>query len=94
MEFEELFSERWPRLLRRSEGYVRTELEVLAGLEVRVTDVWQSHYGFEAFCELYREELNRFQEAVKTNGIVIKETQLGAYYGPGEELDDGTLAPA
>jgi hypothetical protein len=94
LEFEELFSGRWPRLLRRSEGYVRTELEVLAGLAVRVTDIWKSHYEFEGFCEQYREELKRFQEASKADGIVFKETQLGAYYGPGNDLDDGTLAPA
>ena len=94
LEFEELFSERWPRLLRRSAGYVRTELEVLVGLEVRVTDVWKSHYEFEAFREQHREELKRFQDAVRAYGIAVKETQLGAYYGPGEDIDDGTLAPA
>jgi len=81
-------------LLGRSKGFVRTEREVLAGLAVRVTDVWKSHYEFEAFCEQYREELKRFQEAIKANGIVMKETQLGAYYGPGDDLDDGALAPA
>jgi hypothetical protein len=94
LEFEELFAERWPRLLQRSAGYVRTELEVLVGLEVRVTDVWKSHYEFEAFLEQQREELKRFQETVRAYGIVVKETQLGAYYGPGDDLDDGTLAPA
>ena len=95
-EFEELFSGRWTRLLRSSEEYVRTELEQEIGLDTnyRVTDIWQSHYGFEAFREQQREELKRFQEAIRAEGIVGKETQLGAFYGPGDDLDEGALAPA
>ncbi len=94
LEFEELFSRRWQKVLRSSEGYVRTELERQVGLGYRVIDVWQSHYEFEAFREQHREELKRFQEAIKANGIVTKEEQLGAFYGPGDEFDEGTLAPA
>ncbi len=93
---EERFLERWPRLLRSSEGYVRTELVREVGFDTRyrVTDVWQSHYGFEAFREQHREELKRFQEAIRADGIVVTETQLGAYYGPGDDSDEGALAPA
>jgi heme-degrading monooxygenase HmoA len=95
-EFEEIFSGRWQRLLRSSDGYLRTELKREVGLAgvYRVTDVWMSHYEFEAFCWQQSGELKRFQEAVKVDGIVIKETQLGAFYGPGDDLDAGTLAPA
>jgi heme-degrading monooxygenase HmoA len=95
-EFEELFTRRWKRLLLSSEGYLGTELKQEVGLAgvYRVVDIWQSHYDFEAFCWQQSGELKRFQEAVRADGIVIKETQLGAYYGPGDDLDDGTLTPA
>jgi heme-degrading monooxygenase HmoA len=95
-ELEALFSGRWTRLLQSSDGYLRTELKQEVGLAdvYRVVDVWLSHYDFEAFRRHHGAELKRFQEAVRADGIVIKETQLGAYYGPRDDSDEGTLAPA
>jgi hypothetical protein len=79
----------WGRLLSKAHGYLETEVwcEVPEALQYRVRDFWVWHRDFERFRDVFHAELDRFEEWIRSEGLIGKEQFLGAYY---EESDNGS----
>ena len=79
----------WPRLLRRADGYLLTEVwcEHPSSAQYRVRDFWGWHRNFEVFRAQFQDEFERFEEWLRSDGSIEKEQFLGAYY---EKPEDGS----
>ena len=90
-EFEAVFgpSGVWSRFLSKADGYLRSEVwcESPQLLQYRVKDSWSRHRNFELFRARFQAEFERFEEWIRSEGLIEKEQFLGAYY---EKSDDGS----
>jgi hypothetical protein len=79
----------WARLLYQALGYVRTEIwcEVPEARQYRIRDLWAWHRDFERFRAAFHAEFDRFEEWIRSEGLIEREEFLGAYY---EKSDDGS----
>jgi hypothetical protein len=74
--------------LRQAEGYRFTELRCESAelAQYRVKDFWNWHGNFENFRARFQAEYERFEDWIRSDGMVKSEQLLGAYYeGPGSE---------
>ncbi len=82
----------WTELLRTSPGYLHSECHVHSKAErqFRVLDYWWSHETFESFRRERQADCEKFSLLVHSEGVVERETVLGAFYedesGPEEGL--------
>jgi len=85
----------WPELLRRSDGYVKTELRLQSGAErrYRAFDYWNSHLGFERFREQYQAECEKLSRLIAREEWIEREFLLGSFYIDESDADEG-LVPA
>jgi hypothetical protein len=86
----------WRALLRRSKGYVRSELDYESRSErvYKLRDLWTSHVEFEAFRERFTVDYDRLKQLLIEEGLLEKQTWLGSFYTY-EEPGEGTqLTPA
>ena len=97
--FEETFgpSGAWQALLRRSEGYIGTEVPCDSQLErqYRVLDFWTSHAAFETFRGRFAGRYERFNRFLSEEGLIERQWLVGTYYiaDPNDpEGDDSVLA--
>jgi hypothetical protein len=70
------------RLLRRSDGYLLTEVacESVEFAEYRVKDFWVWHRSFERFRDRFQAEFEKFESWLRAEGVIEKQEFLGAYY--------------
>ena len=88
-DFEELFRREgiWEELLRRSPGYLNSELCRKSGEQGRyeVFDYWRSHEDFEA-CRRERQlEIERFKLLLLDERMIVQDTLLGSFYEEGPD---------
>jgi len=78
----------WSELLGRAVGYAGTEIwcESPAERRYRVLDEWWSHHEFEMFRARFRDEVERFDALLLSDGIANKFEVVGTYY---DERGDG-----
>ena len=81
----------WSELLRQAVGYAGTEVwcESPAERRYRVLDAWWSHREFEIFRVRFRNEVERFDALLLSDGIASKFEVVGTYYderGDGDDL--------
>ena len=81
----------WSELLRRAVGYAGTEIwcESPAERQYRVLDTWWSHREFEIFRVRFRDQVERFDALLLSDGIASKFEVVGTYYderGDGDDL--------
>ena len=76
--------------MRRSKGYIRTELscESKTNRRYRGFDFWISHREFEQFREQYAVHCERLKQWVADEGLLDRELLLGSFYV--DESDEGT----
>ena len=79
-------------MLYEAEGYLLTEVwcEVPEAGQYRVKDCWAWHRSFERFRDRFPAEVKKFEEWIRSEGLITKEQFLGAYYeksGGGSEED-------
>jgi hypothetical protein len=79
----------WTRLLHGAEGYLFTEVwcELPEVRQYRVKDSWAWHRNFERFRDRFHAEFEKFEQWLRSEGLIVKEHFLGAYY---EKSDDGS----
>jgi hypothetical protein len=79
----------WSKLLYEADGYLLSECwcEAARSLQYRVRDYWSWHRNFEVFRAKFRGEFERFEEWLRSEGLIEKEQFLGAYY---EKPEDGS----
>ena len=85
----------WAELVANGEGYLGSEVVCESRLErrYRAFDYWVSHLAFESFRRARQFELEQFAKLIATEGLLAKESFLGAYYEP--DIDEGTdIVPA
>jgi hypothetical protein len=87
-DFEGVFKQGgiWQEFLRRSSGYLASELlELSSGpRQYEVFDYWQSHEGFEDCRRERQQEIERFN-LLFLESIVLRETFLGSFYEDGPD---------
>jgi hypothetical protein len=81
----------WNGLVRRTEGFIRSEVICEAPDErrYRVRDFWTSHFEFEFFRRRFQAEYGKFDQWLLADGLVEKQQLVGAYYeddSSGDEL--------
>jgi hypothetical protein len=90
-EFEKVFglNGSWAKLLHRAEGYLSTEVRCESDepVQYRVKDSWSWHRNFERFRDRFHVEFEKFEQWLRSEGLIEKEQFLGAYY---EKFDDGS----
>jgi len=76
-------------LLFEAEGYLFTEVwcEAPEARQYRVKDSWMWHRNFECFRDRFHEKFEKFEQWLRSEGLIEKEQFLGAYY---EKPDDGS----
>jgi hypothetical protein len=81
----------WSELLRRSAEYLGTgcRLEEETERRFRVLDYWLSHESFEDFRQRYQLEYEKFSRLIASEGLVERETLLGAFYRGDSDFDEG-----
>ena len=78
----------WAALLFQADGYLLTEIscELPESGQYRVKDFWSWHRSFEIFRARFQAEFERFENWLRSDGIVKSEQLLGTYYEePGED---------
>ena len=89
-DFEKVFGPDgiWPEFLRRSEGFLTTEIQVESVVErrYRLWDYWRSHEDFNWFREMFQREYERFTQLVTDEGIIERQRVVGSFY-----IDDSDL---
>jgi hypothetical protein len=72
----------WSKLLYQADGYLLSELwcESPQSSQYRLKDFWNWHRNFEVFRARFHAELERFEEWLRSDGLIEKEQFLGAYY--------------
>jgi hypothetical protein len=96
--FEEVFGPggAWSLLLKRSPGYVRSDLQ--CGFEIegqyRLLDFWLSHWDFESFRRVNAAELDEVSRMWKAEGLFEREWWVGTYYVVGDDGDEAGSVPA
>ena len=76
-------------MLYEADGYLGTEMwcEVPVIRQYRVKDYWAWHRNFERFRGRLQAEFERFENWIRSEGLIEKEQFLGAYH---EKFDDGS----
>jgi hypothetical protein len=94
-EFEAVFKLKgpWTRLLLGAEGYLFTQVwcEVPETRQYRVKDGWAGHRYFERFRDRMQAEFEKFEEWIRSEGLIEKEQFLGAYYEKSDGGSEGGL---
>jgi len=80
----------WAALVQvRSEGYVRTEVQLVEDRRFRVLDYWQSHWDFEAFRDSWQQDIEQFRQWLANKEFVEIEKFEAWFYedesGGGDE---------
>ena len=75
----------WGGLLRRSQGYIATEVKCESSSEsrYRVRDFWSWHRDYEVFREQYSEDLAEFERQI-VDRLIARQEFVGGYYEPNE----------
>ncbi len=86
----------WIELLRRSNGYIRTELKCESQPErlYKLSDFWMSHVEFEAFREKFAGDYEQLKKLLIAEGLLGKQVWLGSFYTYGDPGDETQLTPA
>ena len=76
-------------MLYEADGYLLSECwcEAPQSLRYRVIDYWNWHRNFEVFRARFHGEFERFEEWLRSEGLIEKEQFLGTYY---EKPEDGS----
>ena len=97
-DIEEVFgaSGIWRGLLKRSQGFLTSELSCESATErlYRLHDLWTSHLEFETFREKYSVEFDRVKQLLIAEGLLEKQVWLGSFYIYGDPGNETQLAPA
>jgi len=87
-DFEEVFRKEgiWEEFLRRSPGYLKSELYRDSDERSRyeIFDYWRSHEGFEGCRQERQQEIERFR-LLFLDGLIERETFLGSFYEDGPD---------
>ena len=83
----------WSRLLYQADGYLLTEVwcESPEFSQYRVRDFWSWHRNFESFRARFQSEYERLESWLSSDGLVVKEQFLGAYYEASGDEDNSVL---
>ena len=81
-------------LLKRSEGYVRSDLQREFEGNYRLFDFWSSHWDFESFRSVFAAELEEFSWNLKAEGLIEREWLVGSYYVVDDDGDEAGLVSA
>jgi hypothetical protein len=96
-QFERLYDSggEWQELLKKSEGFLRTELRYESVAEARYSsfDHWRSHTDFEMFREAFQAAVTSFEEEIAGRKLIESEVLLGSYYvdESGDDEDSGLV---
>jgi hypothetical protein len=79
----------WWQLLYEADGYLLSEVwcESPQTSQYRVRDFWSWHRNFERFRARFQSEFERFENWLRSDGVIEREQFLGAYY---EKFEDGS----
>jgi hypothetical protein len=86
-EFEDIFRREgiWEQFLRRSPGYMKSELYRDANGRYEAFDYWRSHVDFENCRRERQQEIERFNLLYLDDRLVRLQTFLGSFYEEGPD---------
>jgi heme-degrading monooxygenase HmoA len=94
-EFEKFYDSggEWQELLKKQEGFLRTELRYESVAEARYSsfDHWRSHTDFEVFRETFQVDVKRFEDEIAERKLIESEVLLGSYYVDESGDDEGLV---
>jgi hypothetical protein len=93
--FEQVFGPggAWRVLLKRSAGYVRSDLQCEGEGQYRLRDFWTSHWEFESFRAAFVKELDEFNRQLREEGLIEREWLIGSYYVADDDNGEEGLVP-